>query len=292
MTGMTLPTGSGRKPSKIFGVPLGKLTPHPRVQRQFRKGHAAQIAATLDLDALGYPVVSRHGGHYLVVDGQHRVAALRMFGFTDDVVLECEVFDDLSEADEAVLFRTRNRSKSVDALSDFRVALRHGDPRDSDIDAIVRHLGLRIGQRLRGQDDHVGAVSTLRSLHDRLGGQGLAKTLRIVRDGLGTAGLEAPVMDGVGLCVQRYDGTLDEDAAVRALNAVPAGVSGLLNAAIKAQQIGGGSRVSNIAGVVVDAYNRGVGAKRSARLAPWWSEASGAGPGLKAVPPATDAAAG
>ena len=51
------------------------------IQRRFNAAAAERIRDNLDLDALGYPVVNIRDGVAWVIDGQHRLFALRERGF-------------------------------------------------------------------------------------------------------------------------------------------------------------------------------------------------------------------
>jgi ParB-like chromosome segregation protein Spo0J len=83
-----------RKPSKIRAVPIAQMRIPPALvtQREFRKAHGDRIAAELDLNKIGYPIINHRDGNYWVCDGQHRIYALRQNGFENDA-LDCEVFD-------------------------------------------------------------------------------------------------------------------------------------------------------------------------------------------------------
>lgn len=266
--------GLSKRPSQIRPVKLQELTPHPKVQRQYREAHAQKIAANLDLDALGYPVVSKRKTDYLIIDGQHRVAAVKMFGFQPDDTLDCRVYSDLTEQDEAELFLLLKVTKAIDAQSGFKVSVIAGRGPESVVDRIVRHLGLAIGQRsgrVHATSTNIAATATLLAVYERIGNLGLEKTLRIVRDAYGGAGLEAPMIEGMSLCVQRYDGTLDEGTMIKALSETPGGLNGLLNQAEKTRLATGAPRRQCIASTAVDIYNRHHGNKKG-RLAPWWKE--------------------
>lgn len=267
--------GSGRskRASHLEMVRLREMVASPKAQRQFKPGWAAEMAAAFDLEKLGFPVVSKRGDVYYIIDGQHRIAALRLFGFLPDDTVQCEVYVDLTEREEAELFLGRNRQKTVDAMSRFRVAVAAERPAERVIDETVRHLGLHVGRRdRRTRDPHaaVSCVGVLLAVHDRVGDEGLAKTLRIVRDAYGPAGLDGPVIDGVGYCVQRYDGTIEEGALVAAMRAAAGGFGGMMTQAEKYHSSLGQPRAQCIAAAVVDIHNRAAG-KRN-RLAPWWKE--------------------
>src|SRR5262249_5671842 len=157
-------------------------------------------AEHFELEKMGYPVVSHRAGRFYVVDGQHRLEALRSYGFDDADRIDCEVYEGLTEREECELFLGRNRSRAVDSLSRFAVCVRAGRPVETTVNNTVVHLGLKIGKRGRGPTrEAISAVSTLLDVHQRVGPTGLAGTLRIVRDAYGMAGCEAPVLDGVGL---------------------------------------------------------------------------------------------
>src|ERR1051325_3976125 len=98
-----------RKPSKIRPVPLGMMRIPPALvcQREFRKAHGDRIAKELDLNKLGYPIINHRDGIYWVVDGQHRIYALKENDFSDKDVLDCEVYEDLSDAEMAEIFLRR-----------------------------------------------------------------------------------------------------------------------------------------------------------------------------------------
>ena len=84
----------------------------------------------------------------------------------------------------------------------------------ADVDRIVRALGLRIARGSGG----ICAVATLRRVYARGGPAVLSRALRIIRDAYGEAGLDGPVIDGIGLVCQRYDGELSEQRAVERLS--------------------------------------------------------------------------
>lgn len=261
--------------SHLRWLKIGDLVPAPRAQREFRPAWAQELAASFNLEGMGFLVVSKRGDTFYVVDGQHRLAALKVLGFADDDTVQCEVYTDLSEQGEAELFLERNHSKTVAALDRFRVAVTAGRKDENEIEACVRHQGLRIGatsHRTRSASSGpapISAVATLRKIYQRSGVIGLGKALRIIRDAYGEAGFEAAVIEGVGLLVHRYDGTLDEESMVKALSAASGGLSGLLTAAAKTRAAMGQPKGQCIAATAVSFYNRQPGTKR---LAPWWKE--------------------
>ena len=57
-----------RKPSKVYDVPIGKMRVPPALvtQREFRKAHGDRIAADLDLNKIGLPVLNHRDGMFWV----------------------------------------------------------------------------------------------------------------------------------------------------------------------------------------------------------------------------------
>ena len=80
------------------------------------------------------------------------------------------------------------------------------------------------------------------------------------------AGLEGPVIDGISLLCQRYDGDLSEQRAVARLSAAHGGVSGLVSRAGQLRQSTGSATAQCVAAAAVEVINRGGGRK----LPSWW----------------------
>ena len=91
--------------------------------------------------------------------------------------------------------------------------------------------------------------------------------MRIIRDAYGEAGLDGPVIDGIGLLCQRYDGQLAEQHAVDRLAAAHGGVSGLVSRAGQLRQTTGTAMAQCVAAAAVEVINRGPG---STKLPSWW----------------------
>src|SRR5262245_64795158 len=98
-----------RHPFKVYQVALGqmRISQALAVQREFRQAHADKLAADLDLDKLGLPIVNHRDSHFWVCDGQHRIAALKLFGFSDEDKVDCVVYENLSDSEMAELFLGR-----------------------------------------------------------------------------------------------------------------------------------------------------------------------------------------
>ena len=72
-------TAAGRRESTILPVQIDALrVPRAGVaQRRFSQAHGHAFAAAFDFGKLGYPVVNRVDGTNWLIDGQHRMYALR-----------------------------------------------------------------------------------------------------------------------------------------------------------------------------------------------------------------------
>jgi hypothetical protein len=259
-------TGRMERAARLRWVPLTQMRVNPLAQRELRPARVSRLAAEFDVEQMGTPTVSRRGDWYYLIDGQHRIEALKIWlGAWEDQQVQCWCYEDLTEADEAEVFLKLNDTLTVRCFDRFKVAVQAGRTTEADIDRIVRALGLRISPN-RG-NGAISATGTLARVYGRGGPTVLSRALRIIRDAYGDAGLDGPVIDGIGLMCQRYDGQLPDQLAIERLSSAHGGVSGLVSRAGHLRQQTGDAQAQCVAAAAVEAINRGSGGKK---LPSWW----------------------
>lgn len=247
-----------RENKKLQLVRLGSMRISEACQRELRPTWVDELVASFDLDKFGTPEVSHRGPYYYVMDGQHRIDALKKALFDDkgweEQHIECWVSEGLSEEDEAETFLALNHRKTIDTFQKFKVAVRANRPAENEIVKIVQAEGLTVSQQ--GVAGAVGAVGALVKVYKRNGGESLQRALRLARDSYGDPGLCSIVIDGFGLLCHRYNGVLDEKSTAAALSRIHGGVSGLLGSAEQLRQKTGSSKAQCVAAAAVTVINR------------------------------------
>ena len=128
--------------SGVEFLPIGKLRVDADYQRPLDMGRVSRMAKTFEPDLYAPPLVSRRGGVFNVIDGQHRVELAKMLGFK---TVPCLVTRH-SQAEEALLFeRAQSSRKAINALDRHRALLVAGDPYAVELDRIMRSAGSAIG---------------------------------------------------------------------------------------------------------------------------------------------------
>lgn len=164
-------------------VSLDELIYDPKVQRAegTDQRRVAKMAAEFDPDALGTIICSlRANGTLAVLDGGHRWAAAKLFGWTEP--LDAKVFVGLTTAEEAGLFLLYNNKKDPSAISRFLLRVVAGDEVASGInDVLGKH------QWTVSPDPRPGALAAIN------------KAEEVYRTGCGTlpAGQHADLLDSV-----------------------------------------------------------------------------------------------
>lgn len=240
-------------------VPLEKMRVSPLAQRDLNQARVNKIVIGFDLEQLGTPTVNERDDHYYVIDGQHRVEALRGMGWGDQQI-QCWTYVGLTEEEEAKTFLKLNDTLPVGAFAKFKVGVQAGRPIECDIDRIVREQGLRVSAD-KG-NGAIYAVGALRRVYNQAGPDQLARALRIVRDAYGDAGLGSSVISGIGLLCGRYDTALDESRAVDSLAKAHGGMNGLLNKAEGLRRSTDRTKYHCVAAAAVEIINSGRGGRK------------------------------
>ena len=265
MTAKKNGTSRVERVARLRWVPIPKMRVSPMAQRELNQARVDHLAAHFDPEQIGHPVVSDRDGHFWIIDGQHRIEALKEVGWGDQSV-QCEVYDGLSETDEAELFLLRNDTLTVNAFDKFTVGVNAERAMETDINRIV------LSNRLVVSRDEIPgairAVGTLRRVYQRGGPAILSRTLRIVRDSYGDPGMEGPVIDGLGHLCQRYNGDLNDSEAVAKLANAHGGVNGLLGKAENIRRKTGNPKAHCVAAAAVEIIN--AGSKGGKKLPSWW----------------------
>lgn len=270
MPAETTHTKPQRRSYKIYPVALGQMrVPQALVvQREFRRAHGDKLAAELDLDKLGFLILNHRDGNYWVLDGQHRLYALKKW-FDETDKIDCEVYEGLSDAEMAEMFLGRDNRRRIGSFDKFHVACTAGRKRENDIRRMVEANGLRVGRTK--EDKTIGAVSALGTVYDRSGEIVLGQTLRTLRDGFAgdSAAFSPELIQGLGLVFNRYNGRTNEKALVARLTTTPHGVRGIVQRAQALRQRTGTQLVQCVAAAIVELYNRGAGRTKD-HLTDWW----------------------
>ena len=260
----------------IKPIRVDHLTVDPRVQRALDIGRVRRIAAAVDFAALGTLIVShREDDTFHVVDGQTRVAALKESG-NGEYEADCKVFEGLSLAEEAKLFRLYNDTKQVKPTTKFIVRVVEGEPKALAMnDILVRNGWVVTGATSRG---HFCAVAALEWVYD---GAGLYEPGNIdacdtvvnvltVAFGLNQDGVRAELVKGVGLVVLRYGDELDLRKLATDLSQHDGGPTGVIGAARQLRKLRSANIAHSMAELLVGMVNKG---RRTKRI-PEWREAA------------------
>jgi hypothetical protein len=245
-------------------VPIDQMKVSPLAQRDLNQARVDRLAAAFDLEQLGTPTVNFRDSHWYVIDGQHRVNALIQIGYGDQQV-QCWAYRGLTDVEEADKFLKLNDILTVNAFAKFKVSVQAGREEECEIDRIVRSCGLRVSQDKK--DGAISAVNTLRRVYIRGGAGSLTRALCIIRDAYGDPGLEAPVIDGIGLLCQRYNGDLQDERVITVLSKAFGGVNALLGKADVLRKTTGNPKAHCVAAAAVELVNGGRGGKK---LPSWW----------------------
>jgi hypothetical protein len=262
MTTTTNPTQRLNTGGTFRWIRVADLNINPLAQRELRPGWANEIARQFQASKMGVLLVSERDGRYFVVDGQHRVEALRLLGRNNTSVYCC-VHTGLTEAEEADQFLGHNNTKKVDAYNKFAVGVTAGRPDELDISAIVAECGLRIG---RG-DGSLSCVAALRRVYG-YSPDALRRTLTVVYKSFGDHGQNADYINGVGLFLHRFGELVDDTDLTHRLTTLPGGMGAINSLVSKARSTYGKPVPQSLACVLTELANKG---RRSKQLPSWWS---------------------
>jgi hypothetical protein len=231
-------------------------------QRTLKQKHVDYIAANFDPDLLGVVTVTPVGnGRYHLLDGQHRVEAVKL-ALGADQAIPATVILDLDKCAAAIKFGKINTDRRAPTAYElFRVAVTAKNPQDTAIDKICRSLDLCVDAA--PGDGRIRAVRTLQQVY-RAGN--LADTLGVIKAAWSTAQLayDAHILHGVSRFLRDHGAAVDRErlAAIMAKKYTPAR---LIGAAKQAREMFGGKAGTACARVLLEAYNDRL---RSGRLGP------------------------
>jgi len=255
--------------AKLLWVPLKHVKVRGETtQRRYDPRWADRLFNNFDPECLLPPVVNHDGDTFYVMEGQHITDVYKRW-LGDDwrkQKLECWVYENLTEQEEAEFFDKLNTRKSVHIFDRFRVRLTAGCEDETNVAAIVRLKKLTITRKK--QESSIACVGALLEIY-RKGADTLSRDLDICYGAFGDSGLESDILKGLSLLISRYDGKLDDKKTISALSRMRGGAGGLRTRAARIQLSTGVSKANCIAASVVEVVNRTKGGKK---LTSWWKE--------------------
>ena len=159
------PTNVNVADQKFEIIPLDKMF-LAGYQRKLSDTVVDNMTEHFDAGRVGVLIVSqRKDGTYAVLDGQHRMTALRRLGFTHAI---CIVLRDMSEADEADYFRHQHdNTRRLTARDKYKASVCANDEKTLKIQAILTKNTFYA--ETGGQGTRIEAVAALNAIVDIYG---------------------------------------------------------------------------------------------------------------------------
>lgn len=250
-------------------LPLCDLIIEPTAQRPYDANRAKRYADNLDLALIRVLEVSERAGHYYIMDGNHRVGALRIRGFTDELV-ECRVHTGLEVPTEAGRFIGLNNATPIRAFDKFKVRVTGHDPVAVGIEKILVDHGwsLMMGPR-DGSFGAVGAAEKVytghRSQDKERGPENFLHVIEVITAAWGhnAAGGNGNIVEGLGQVFAKYGSAVDRAHLIKVLAKFPGGADNFLGRARGNRETFGNSVAHSVTAVALGQYNKG---RRSTRL--------------------------
>lgn len=208
-------------------LPTSVLFSGQAYQRPVKVAKVKQIVREFDPKLLDEIVVSFRDGKFYVVDGQHRIVALKQMNGGLDVLVNCKVISGLTYEQEADLYDRLDACKTKLSISDKTraVAEAGSDQGIQDIKKILAANGIKWifhGLGGHGGTNQITATRAILNAYSVLGFHNFAKMIRLVKRTWNgeTQSLNMYIISGMALFVQTYDDKIKDDYFVKKLSKV------------------------------------------------------------------------
>lgn len=191
-----------------------QLTVDHTYQRFVIDSHVRQMAEHWNWLGAGLLTVSlRNSGGvnvYAVIDGQQRLAALKLLGYKE---APCRIYVDLTTTQEAELYELLNKNKKINFDSIFKSRLMRGEEKAKMINMAVEQVNYHLdpehkhhGPKAKGGHFYIQSMSEMERIYNAGGVTLIMDTLRFVNatwapDYLGN---QQQVIAGVATFLQTY----------------------------------------------------------------------------------------
>ncbi len=235
----------------------------PYSQRPVSKRWAEEIAAKFDPKLLDPLTVSYRDRKYFVIDGQHRLYAIRKL-FGDKQLVNCKVLHGLTEQQEAEMFVKMNTcERSLNYADEVRALAFSGDKMIDAINGICASNGIEFGyeQGKRGKkDSRITALKTLTDIYEKIGAQQTERIIKILSTTWSgqSESLSAVMLSAMSCIMDLYGNELEDKTFTKKLAGIDptflvtkARNDTVTNAAVSVR----------LARIIVNYYNKGAGKK-------------------------------
>lgn len=250
---------------QIITARLSQIVTDPDVNREPDRPWINRLVKEWKVTDIGVPVVAQYQDKFIVLDGQHRLEAMReMTPPTEDPRVQVLCHYGLTKPQMAGMFIALNTNRPVTPFEKFKKAVFAGEPVPMAINAILKRNGLKLSQT--GSSGSVACVTQLQSAfnRDKVGGH-LESALEVILEAWGpeSGNLKGPVVGGIALLFHKHGGQLNKKRLISVMQRHRGGANGLLNNGRKFVDVHGGNLAGGVAESLLIAYNKGRGGLKS-----------------------------
>lgn len=200
-----------------------KLTSGLPYQRPVDEKEVDRLIQEWDERLLEPLTVSFRDGRFNIVDGQHRIAAMRKMNGGNEVIAACKVYSGLTYQQEADLCYKLDKAKKRLSLSQSTNALAESgeDTEVLAVKALVEQSGFvwALNQR-GGRDNESTTTRATINAYRTLGGASFTRMLELIRGAWhgNPRSLTAAVLTGMTLFLKTYETELNDRAFITQLS--------------------------------------------------------------------------
>lgn len=169
--------------------------------------------------------VSLRDGKYYVFDGQHTLKALILRNGSKDLNVECKIYENLTQEQEAELFAEQNGiSKNVDIASKMKAKHLAGDKEIVELKKGIENLDITFDFTKNKADNKIICFNAVYKIYKQYSIQFLLEVLQIILDSWNgnEDSLRKEIISGVSIFCDTYRGKYDRNELVKKLSKVAA----------------------------------------------------------------------
>ena len=212
-------------PGRDEKIPVFKLFSAAHCQRKIKTKKVDDIFNKYDDNLVNQITVSLRDGRYYIIDGQHRVTAIKK-KFGSNAVVKCRVIPGLTIKDEASYFRKINKSQQeISSNDDFNSGYYEEDPVIMDIINIGGKYGISFGNKnlnnMKNIKFRVKAVETVQNIYNKYGAEVFNRVCSILSQSFPDeqSAFSASMMEAIAMIADIYGKNCSDSILIKKLRA-------------------------------------------------------------------------